>query len=45
MRVQVLDRAHDGPNELGCVFLEEVRLGADPVKQLATLAEISHEVD
>lgn len=45
VRVQVLHRAHDGPDELGCVLLEEVRLGADPVKQLATLAEISHEID
>lgn len=44
VRVQVLDCAHDGPDELGGVFLEEVRLGADPVKQLATLAEIGHEV-
>lgn len=45
VRMQVLDRAHDGPDELGGVFLEEVRLGADPVKQFTTLAEIGDEVD
>lgn len=45
VRMQVLDRAHDGPDELGGVFLEEVRLGADPVKEFTTLAEIGDEVD
>lgn len=44
VRMQVLDGAHDGPDELCRVLLEEVRLGADPVKQLAALAQVRHEV-
>lgn len=44
VRMQVLDGAHDGPDELCRVLLEEVRLGADPIKQLAALAQVRHEV-
>lgn len=45
VRVQVLDRAKDGADELGCVVLEEVRFGADSVEELTALAEVGYEVD
>lgn len=45
MRVEVLDGAHDSAHEFRGVLLEEVRLCADAVKQLAALAQVRHEVD
>lgn len=44
VRVEVCDGTRDRLDKLGCVLLVEVLLLADAVEELATLAEIGHEV-